>query len=113
MGDHRASVKVEFSMYGKTKKCDMWINWSPDFSDYHGVDQRVLDFFSNAAEEMASDYWAEIERAARKQQKKVEEENERKEYERLKTKFEGERHGNSQDNEDPAGQEGQEHCSRP
>jgi hypothetical protein len=49
MGDRRASIKIEFSMHGKTKKADMWINWSP--SDYDGVDQRVLDFFSEAAQD--------------------------------------------------------------
>jgi hypothetical protein len=49
MGDRRASIKIEFSMHGETKKADMWINWS---SDYNGVDQRVLDFFSKSARQM-------------------------------------------------------------
>lgn len=87
MGDRRASIKIEFSMHGETKKADMWINWSPD--DYHGVDQRVMDFFSEAVQEMESKFWQEIERQARKNQEQTEEEAERKEYERLKAKFEG------------------------
>lgn len=88
MGDHRASIKIEFSMYGETKKADMWINWSPDGSDYGGVDQRVLDFFSDSAQEMAAKFWEDHEEYMRKQQQKAEEETERKEYERLKAKFE-------------------------
>ena len=86
MGDHRASIKIEFSMYGETKKADMWINWSPD--DYQGVDSRVIEFFEQAAHEMSFKYYEAQERANRRQQKKAEAEAERKEYERLKEKFE-------------------------
>ena len=91
MGDRRASIKIEFSMHGETKKADMWINWSPDTSDCHGVDQRVLDFFSQAAQEMEFKFWEAIERQARKNQEQAEKEAERKEYERLKAKFEEQR----------------------
>jgi hypothetical protein len=55
MGDRRASIKIEFSMHGETKEADMWINWSP--SDCNGVDQRILDFFSESAREMESKFW--------------------------------------------------------
>ena len=91
MGDRRASIKIEFSMHGQTKKADMWINWSP--SDYDGVDQRILDFFSESAREMESKFWEAHERAVRMQQKKAEEEAERKEYERLRAKFEEKSNG--------------------
>ena len=91
MGDHRASIKIEFSMYGETKKADMWINWSPDHSDCHGVDQRVVDFFAQSANEMSANFWASVERDARRRQKQAEEEAERKEYERLRVKFEKEK----------------------
>lgn len=91
MGDRRASIKIEFSMYGETKKADMWINWSPDGSDHSGVDQRVLDFFYKSASEMESKFWESHAEAIQKQQKKAEEEAERKEYERLKSKFEKEK----------------------
>jgi hypothetical protein len=84
MGDHRADIKITFSMYGETKKADMWINWSPD--DY-GVDPRVLDFFSRAYEEMYGTYIEQaIEHDLSEQDKK--EADERREYERLRTKFE-------------------------
>jgi hypothetical protein len=91
MGDRRASIKIEFSMHGETKKANMWINWSPD--DYDGVDQRILDFFSESARHMESKFWEAQERAVSEQRNKAEEEAERKEYERLKSKFEGADHG--------------------
>lgn len=91
MGDRRANIKIEFSMHGETKKADMWINWSPD--DCDGVDQRILDFFSESARQMESKFWEAQEWAASKQRKKAEEEAERKEYERLKAKFEEQQHG--------------------
>lgn len=80
MGDHRADIKIKFSMYGETRDADMWINWSPD--DYHGVDQRVMDFFEQAAREMRAKAYDPLF-------EKPPEDPERKEYERLKAKFEG------------------------
>lgn len=87
MGDHRASIKIEFSMYGDTKKTDMWINWSPDSSDCHGVDQRVLDFFSESAHAMRSKFWEQQLREEKRYAKLAAEESELKEYERLKAKY--------------------------
>jgi|GEM_PF-6755656 len=86
MGDHRASIKIEFSMYGETKKANMWINWSPD--NDQGVDRRVIEFFEDAANSMSAAYYEVQEHAAREYQKTVEEEAERKEFDRLKKKFE-------------------------
>lgn len=45
MGDHRASIKIEAAFHGVKRSVDMWINYSPDTSDYDGVDYRVVDFF--------------------------------------------------------------------
>lgn len=89
MGDQRASIKIEFSMHGETKKADMWINWSPDSSECYGVDQRVIDFFSESAREMESKFWYAIHEAEQKAEQEAKQEAERKEYERLKMKFEG------------------------
>ena len=86
MGDHRASIKGEFSMYGETRKIDMWINWSPD-SDYQGVDQRVLDFFRDAAWQMRARYESQFLEAMLKEQAAELEKKERSEYERLRAKF--------------------------
>ena len=89
MGDHRASIKIEFSMYGETEKADMWINWSDSSSECSDVDQRVIDFFREAhaamyAKYMEAEWRYQIERVA-----KEVEERERKEFQRLKAKFEG------------------------
>lgn len=83
MGDHRASIKIEFSMYGETKKADMWINWSPDTSECSGVDQRVIDFFQEAYAQMYSKHWEDYHDALERENERAE----RKEYERLKAKF--------------------------
>ena len=37
MGDHRATVKISFSMHGVDAENEWWINWSPDDT---GVDRR-------------------------------------------------------------------------
>ena len=86
MGDHRADIKIKFSMYGETKKADMWINWSPNDSECSGIDQRVLDFFRGAYHEMYGIYVAQAFEAAEREQESAE----RREYERLRKKFEGE-----------------------
>lgn len=88
MGDHRASIKIEFSMYGETKKADMWINWSDYSSECGGVDQRVVDFFRNSAEEMYTKFMENEWAAERKRKKRQEEEEERNEFARLKAKYE-------------------------
>lgn len=88
MGDHRADIKIKFSMYGEVKKADMWINWSPHDSECSGIDQRVLDFFREAYNEMYGTYMDQVFEHAQIEQEKQEAE-ERKEYERLRKKFEG------------------------
>lgn len=46
MGDHRASIKIEFSMHGVEDSCDMWINYSPDPDCFgYDIDRRVCEFF--------------------------------------------------------------------
>lgn len=86
MGDHRASIKIEFSMYGETKKADMWINWSPD---ENGVDRRVIEFFDEAAHAMSFTYYEQVAKTQEAERRIQEEQHERQEYERLKAKFEG------------------------
>lgn len=47
MGDHRCSIKIEWSMHGHTEKADMWWNYHPtdDCFDYK-VDQRLLEWLT-------------------------------------------------------------------
>ena len=70
MGDHRASIKCEVEMHGVKRKCDMWINWNWDGGEAYRVDDRVIEFFRNWADE-AREAWdrgeykrTEAERAA-------------------------------------------------
>ena len=46
MGNHRASIKIEFRMHGVEDKTDMWINWSPDHTD---CDPRIYEWFAEVA----------------------------------------------------------------
>ena len=90
MGDHRASVTIHFEFHGhKASIKDAWWNWSPDSSECHGVDQRVIDFFREATDagmrrwdEQMANYWADELRAAT-------ERSERAQLEALKAKYEG------------------------
>lgn len=49
MGDHRARIKVEFSMYGRTEEWSASINWTPETGEADGVDRRVTDWYRKAA----------------------------------------------------------------
>jgi hypothetical protein len=40
--DNKASIKLEFAMYGKEFKTEMYINYFPTDN---GVDERVTEFF--------------------------------------------------------------------
>jgi len=42
MGDHRADIKIEFTIHGKTYKQSWFINY---FDDGDGVDSRISDWF--------------------------------------------------------------------
>jgi len=64
MGDHRASIKIEFEMHGHKAKTDMWINWFVD--DHSGVDQRVIDWLAAHARK-AMDKYAEAEYEAQQE----------------------------------------------
>jgi hypothetical protein len=87
MGDHRADIKIKFSMYGKTRDADMWINYSPD-GEWYGIDQRVVDFFRDSYQAMRSEYDAEIIEIDLEREDAEKENAERAEYERLRAKFE-------------------------
>lgn len=86
MGDHRADIKVQFTMHGKTYRMDSYVNW---FDDGTGVDARVTDFFRDSAADALARYEAaqqadEYERGAAER-----EANERAELARLQAKYSG------------------------
>ena len=88
MGDHRASIKIEFEFHGHKEKADWWINWSPDTSCCQGVDQRIIDWIREQAEigyrrydEQMAKYWKE-------EHDRATEKAEREQLETLKSKYE-------------------------
>ena len=85
MGDHRADVKIKFSMHGKTYEMDSGINW---FDDGTGVDHRVIDFFRASWEDAKARYDYQCEELFAREHAKEIEANERRELDRLKCKYE-------------------------
>jgi hypothetical protein len=83
MGDHRAHIKIELSMYGRTKTADFSINWPVGNGQ---CDERIAAWFARETEQMYYDYWCVD---AAKWEREREERDERAAYERLKAKFEG------------------------
>lgn len=84
MGDHRASIKIQFEMHGIKRETDMWVNYFPE---YRGVDERVFMFFEEAYG-AAMDAWNKSIDDYEDDQKAKQEREELAEYERLKAKFE-------------------------
>lgn len=69
MGDHRASIKIEFEMHGVTSKADMWVNWNPHLLPFD-LPHCLVEFFSEAQQKSLAAYLdantrAEDERLAR------------------------------------------------
>ena len=85
MGDHRADIKIEFTMHGKTYKFDARLNWAPDDD---GIDCRIVEWFGACWSDAKRRY---DEAVWESQQKQREQETERKDHEelaRLKAKYE-------------------------
>lgn len=85
MGDHRASIKIEFTIHEKTYNCEMpWINYWPD-SD--GVDERVREFFVRSWDDAKRRYDEKIAKWEAEREAETLERRERAELERLKSKY--------------------------
>jgi hypothetical protein len=80
MSDFKVGIKLEFSGMGVDEKADMYINYFPDNSEAAGVDQRIIDWFRERWEEAYGKY--------RGDQEKDRDDEERREFERLKAKYE-------------------------
>jgi hypothetical protein len=85
MGDHRASVKIEFEMHGHSAKCDLWVNW---FDNGCGIDQRIVDWFGEQSGIAIEKYRDELEAFYASREKATTEEAEKAELARLKAKYE-------------------------
>ena len=61
MGDHRASIKIEWSMHGHRQKADMWWNYYPcDDCCGFRVDKRVLEWLTEQYDK-SMDLWSDIQ----------------------------------------------------
>jgi len=87
MGDHRATVKVEFDIHGKVYKQEWWINYFPD--DSSGVDRRIAEWFSACWEDAYSRYQKVVNESHREEDERKQREAELAELKRLKEKYEG------------------------
>lgn len=85
MGDSRASVKIEFSIYGKDFKYDGSINWSP-YNEY-GVDTRIVEWFEECHRVARAHYDEQIYEAQAEKRNLAEENAEKAELARLKAKY--------------------------
>jgi hypothetical protein len=86
MSDSRFNLEVKFQIYGKTFKWNPSLNWS-DNGD--GIDQRIVDWFRERHDTAHSDFLKATRKHFIAEEKRKAEEAERKEYERLKAKFDG------------------------
>lgn len=85
MGDSRARVKIEFSIYGETYNADMSINYFPTDGL---IDDRVTNFFDASYRDAKGKFDEaayKSEEGARNQRREAEE---REELDRLKRKYE-------------------------
>lgn len=84
MGDHRAEVKLEMTLHGKTYKHTFdWINWDI----YGGCDRRVIECFEDWSRDALSRFQNEQWEAEAEERDRKAEERDRAEYERLKAKY--------------------------
>lgn len=87
MGEHRFSIKIEFSMHGHEDKLDAWWNFSDGSSPVEGVDHRVIEWLQ-AQHEKAMDKYLDAQYSAEERRGAERENAEREELARLKAKYE-------------------------
>jgi hypothetical protein len=70
MGDHSASVKIEWSMHGHKDKMDMWVNYHPSDNCYeYKIDRRVLEWL-DAAYKKSMDKWDDMQFEAEEERRR-------------------------------------------
>jgi hypothetical protein len=84
MGDHRCTIKIEFSIHDKTYKSDMNVNY---FADDDGCDERVKEFFRESWNDAYARYSADVTAYLLSRDRRELEQKERGELERLKAKY--------------------------
>lgn len=81
MGDHRVNCKIEAEFHGVKKKIELDVNWTEAYQ----VPYAVYEFF----QELYSLGYDRYEDSMAEYHREQKEKDERKEYERLKSKFDG------------------------
>mgnify|MGYP001579130458 CR=1 FL=1 len=84
MGDHRISLKIEFSMHGHTDKLDAWWNFSEH--DVQGIDYRAIEWLQQQYEK-AMDNYLEAQCSAEEKRQAEIENIEREQLAKLKAKY--------------------------
>ena len=87
MGDFRASIKIDASIFGCADKIDMWINYEGK-GEVNGVDDRIVMFFRDLYERAYAEYQNELYEAERAERESREELSERQLLKMLKEKYE-------------------------
>lgn len=83
MGDHRANIKIEFTMHDVTSKADLCINWWFGVAP-NDLPSSVLDFFEMAEQASMLNFHDVTDKAEADSNEKAE----REELARLKAKYE-------------------------
>lgn len=81
MGDLRADIKIQMSMWGHKYKTEFWINY---WDDGDGNDARVKEWFNDCYQKSMSKYYAQMDKI----RDEAREQDEKAYYERLKAKYE-------------------------
>ena len=86
MGDHRANIKVEFTIHDKTYRHEWgWINYT---DNGYGIDQRVVDWFDECWGDARGRWQAAMDEADAERLERAVREAELEELARLKAKYE-------------------------
>lgn len=85
MGDHRANIKVEFAVHGKTYKSEWNINYWPE--DDSGIDRRISEWFLECWEDAYSRYQKSVVDSEHEQNKSRIEAEERAQLAKLLDKY--------------------------
>ena len=85
MGDLRADIKIQMSLWGHKYKQEFWINY---WDDGDGNDERVKKWFRECYQDAYGKYQEEMQEIYAERHKADEEKAERSELERLKAKYE-------------------------
>lgn len=89
MGDHRATIKIEFTLPNKTYQTEIGSMGGVNYvGDDDGIDGSVREFFRNSWNDYLSWYNLQIDEYFEQQNKAEIEARERRELERLKAKYE-------------------------